>query len=171
MAAFAKRPSRRILAVIFVTGALASMYALAAATSSTASDMAGIDDLHARDQAATLSGDPRALADTWTKDAVRMEPGGAAEVTRASITAEDTREWKLMPKGSGTLTYRPDIRNVQIHGDWAVEWGYFDSTYRVSAKSKPIVLHGKLLRVLHKDKDGKWRFSHVMWNDASPRHS
>src|SRR5581483_1641186 len=131
----------------------------------------GIEDLHRRDQAATLSGDPHALADLWTKYAVRMEPGGPAEVSRAALVAVDSREWKLLPKGAGTLTYRPDIRDVQIHDDWAVEWGYVDSTYRVSAKSNPIALHGKLLRVLHRDADGKWRFSHVMWNDASPRRS
>ena len=127
----------------------------------------GIAALHERDRAATLSGDARALSDLWTEDAVRMEPSGAAEVGRAAIVAEDAREQAPRPKGRGFLRYQPDIRGVSVHGDWAVEWGYFDSLWRRSAKAEPTTMRGKLLRVLHREGDGKWRFARVMWNAAS----
>lgn len=139
----------------------------ARARSAPGPDTAGIAELHARDRAATLSGDARALAALWTPDAVRMEPGGAADVGRAAIFASDARDQAGRPRGWAVLRYDPDIRQISVHGDWAVEWGYFDSLWRRSAKARPVPLRGKLLRVLHRDSDGKWRFAHVMWNTAS----
>jgi ketosteroid isomerase-like protein len=130
-------------------------------------DTAGIAELHARERAATLSGDARALSDLWTADAVRMEPGGAADVGRTTIFVEDARQQARRPHGWAALRYDPDIRQVSVHGDWAVEWGYFDGLWRDSAKARPVRLHGKLLRVMRRDSDGKWRFTHVMWNTAS----
>jgi ketosteroid isomerase-like protein len=139
----------------------------ARARSAPGPDAAGIAELHARDRAATLSGDAKALSALWTPDAVRMEPDGAAEVGRNTIFAADARDQLERPRGWTVLRYEPDIRQISVHGDWAVEWGYFDSLWRRSDKARPVRLHGKLLRVMRRDSDGKWRFTHVMWNTAS----
>jgi ketosteroid isomerase-like protein len=139
----------------------------ARARSAPAVATSGISDLHDRDRAATLSGDAKALADLWTTDAVRMEPGQTTEVGRASIFAADARDQARRPKGWTVLSYEPDIRQVSVHGDWAVEWGYFTGLWRRSPKARPTPLHGKLLRVMRRDSDGKWRFTHVMWNTGS----
>ena len=48
-------------------------------------DLAGIEKLHQRDIAATLSRDPVALTDLWTDDAVRLGPGRPAEVGKKAI--------------------------------------------------------------------------------------
>jgi hypothetical protein len=55
-------------------------------------DVAGIEALHRRDVAATLSGDPKALAESWTTDAVRLEQGRPADVGKAAIRSEEERD-------------------------------------------------------------------------------
>jgi ketosteroid isomerase-like protein len=63
------------------------------------------------------------------------------------------------------LTYAPTIEDVQITGDWAIEWGYFDSSYQRSPEDRPVRFRGKLLRALKRLPDGSWRFARVMWNE------
>ena len=48
-------------------------------------EMVGIEKLHQQDIAATLSSDPKALADLWTDDAVRLEPGGFGPITTHAL--------------------------------------------------------------------------------------
>lgn len=87
-------------------------------------DMAGIEKLHQLDQRVTLLNDPKALQEEWTNDAVRLEPDGPADVGKAAIYAADVRFMNEGP-GSAIVSYKPDIRDVQVSGDWAFEWGYF----------------------------------------------
>jgi ketosteroid isomerase-like protein len=137
--------------------------ALLAEQQSQAADMAGIEELHRKDVAATLALDPKLLADLWTEDAVRLEPGGPAEVGLAAIHANDVKDITGHP-GSKMLSYQPDIKDVQIVGDCAYEWDNFDASYKETADSKVETFHAKALRVLRKQPDGSWKFARVMWN-------
>jgi ketosteroid isomerase-like protein len=124
-------------------------------------DLAGIDKLHQLDQRVTLLNDPKALPEEWTNDAVRLEPDGPADVGKAAIYAADLRFVKENP-GYAIVSYKPDIRDVQVAADWAYEWGYFDAGVR-EATGKPVTLvQGKLLRVLHRESNGDWKFARVM---------
>ena len=58
---------------------------------------------------------------------------------------------------------------IEVHGDIAVEWGVFDCTYKDDPKGPALRLRGNLLRVLKRQSNGEWRFSHVMWNSQSPQ--
>lgn len=126
---------------------------------------AGIAALHRADSIATVSGDPDALAMLFTTNGVRMEPGGSAVVGRDTMRAED-RRFRASHPGSGITTYASHIASLEVHGDWAVEWGYFDSDYVTGAGAAVQHVRGKVLRVLHRETDGTWRFSHVAWNVA-----
>jgi ketosteroid isomerase-like protein len=128
---------------------------------------AGIVLLHQTDERATLTGSADALAQLWTSDAVRMEPGGPAEVGRAAITAEDKKEEAHRRKGAAVLAYEPRICDVEVVGDRAIEWGYFRYVYRMRAGGTRRVFVGKLLRILKRQSDGSWKFSHVILNSAS----
>ena len=79
-----------------------------------------------------------------------------AEIGKSAIYATDKRE-ESASEGLNAC-YKPEIKDLQIAGDWAFEWGYF--SYKESAKSKP--MHGKLLRVIKKQPDGSWKFVRVM---------
>jgi ketosteroid isomerase-like protein len=127
--------------------------------------MSGIEKLHQQDVAATLSGDANKLAELWTDDAVRLEPGGPAEIGKQLIHSEDAKGRSEHPHLK-ILTYAPEIKDVQIVDGWAFEWGYFNSSYKESPNSEVKRLRGKLLRVLRKQSDGSWKFARVMWNLA-----
>jgi ketosteroid isomerase-like protein len=133
----------------------------------SAADLKGIEKLHREDVSATLSGDPAELAKLWTGDAVRLEPGGPAEVGKKAITADDVKETKDHPEGR-IVSYTPHIENLEIVDGWAFEWDYFDASFRESPRGKPQSFRAKALRVLRRQSDGSWKFSRVMWNLAQP---
>lgn len=135
----------------------------AAKQQSEAADMAGIDELHWKDVAATLASDPKLLAALWTEDAVRLEPGGPAEVGLAVIHANDLKDITDHP-GDKVLSYSPEIKDVQIVGDCAYEWDNFEASFKQASDGKVVTLHGKALRVLRKQPDNSWKFARVMWN-------
>jgi ketosteroid isomerase-like protein len=57
----------------------------------------------------------------------------------------------------------PDIRDIQVAGDVAYEWGYFDAAQKSSDQQAPKGLLAKLLRVMKRQADGSWKFARVMW--------
>lgn len=126
-----------------------------------AAAMAGIEKLHQLDQKVTLLNSPKALQEEWAKDAIRLEPGSPPDIGKAAIYASDVRSFVQAP-GAAIVSYQPMIRNVQVVGDWAFEWGLFTVGYRSGANTAIATLHGEFLRVLHKEDDGKWRFARVM---------
>jgi len=128
-------------------------------------DRAAIQRLHEEDVRATLSGKAGDFARLWSNDAVRMEPDRPAEIGSAAIFARDKREEKEAAAAQAqTLSYQPDIRDLQIRDGWAFEWGYFDASFKTSATAKPQSMRGKFLRILERQPDGSWRFARVMWN-------
>jgi len=61
------------------------------------------------------------------------------------------------------VKYVPDVRDVQVAGDVAYEWGYFDAAQKSSDQQAPVRVRAKLLRVMKRQVDGSWRFARVMW--------
>src|SRR5256886_7920094 len=100
-------------------------------SSSEEADRIAIERLHRQDIEATLSDKADELAKLWDSEAVRIQPGGPAEVGKATILANDKR-WEA--SRARTLCYKPEIQDLQIVGDWAFEWGYF--SYRDSSNPK-----------------------------------
>ncbi len=116
-----------------------------------------IERLHQADVKATLSGKADDFAELWDKDAVRILPGNPAEIGKATIYANDKREQANANRGR-TLCYTSEIKDLQIAGDWAVEWGYF--SYKESATAKPG--RGKVMRVIKRQPDGSWKFARLI---------
>jgi len=132
----------------------------------TDAEMVGIEKLHQLDVAATLSGDPKALAELWTDDAVRLEPGGPAEIGKQVIQVNTERVYLNRP-GFKILSYVPEIKSVELSDVWAFEWGYFSASLQEGSNGAAKSLRGKLLRILRKQDDGSWKFARVMWNLAN----
>ena len=116
-----------------------------------------IEQLHKQDVAATFSGKADDLAQLWDNEAVRISPGGPAEIGKAAIYAGDKRE-EASGFAGHTVCYNPEIKDLQIAGDWAFEWGYF--SYKGTGDSKPE--RGKVLRVIKRQQDGSWKFARVI---------
>jgi len=126
-------------------------------------DMQAIERLHQKDIAATLSGDPQALADLFTDDAVLLQPGSPAIVGRQAILSANEKEKAKRPP-SKVLAYKPEIHDLQVVNGWAFEWIDFEASYKESEDEQPKSFHAKALRILKREADGDWKFSRVMWN-------
>ena len=135
------------------------------ATGSHAQDMAAIERLHRQDVAATLSGDPKALAELWTDDAVRLQQGQEADVGKQAIRAADERGKAVAPEFR-IVSFVPEIKDITITDGWAFEWGYFTGSSKDKIDGEEKRFRAKLLRVLKKQSDGSWRFARVMWNTS-----
>jgi len=149
--------------VVISAGALGAAAGAVLATQESRSieqDRAGIERLHQQDIAATFSDKADELANLWDSDAVRIQPGRPAEVGKAVIYANDKR-WEASKGKQKTLCGHMEIQDLQIAGDWAFEWAYF-SYKENTAEGKVSTGQGKVLRVLHRQVDGSWKFARVM---------
>src|SRR5436309_914992 len=113
-----------------------------------AQDMAGIEKLHQRDIAATLSRDPVALTDLWTDDGVRLGLGRPAEVGKRAIR-ESNERWSALP-GVKVQSYVPETKDWTILNGWAVEWGYITGSYIKSPGGEVKQIRGTRRRGLKK---------------------
>jgi ketosteroid isomerase-like protein len=145
-----------IIIIVCLLGAGAAIALVAQENRSAQKAKIGIERLHQQDVAATLSGKADDLAQLWDNDAVRIQPGRPAEISKAVIVANDKR-WEANG-GGPTLCYKAEIKDLQIVGDWAFEWGYF--SYKENAHDKP--MRGKVSRVMKRQQDGSWKFARVM---------
>lgn len=128
-------------------------------------DMQAIERLHQADVTATLSGDPKALADLFTDDAVLLQPDSAALVGKQAILSANQKD-KAEHPSSKVLAYKPEIHDLHISDGWAFEWTSFEASYRESENGQPKTFHAKALRVLRREPNREWKFSRVMWNPA-----
>ena len=55
------------------------------------------------------------------------------------------------------LKYAPEIQDVQVVDGWAIEWVYYEATFKMSAKDSPVGMRRKGLRVLKRQSDGSWK--------------
>jgi hypothetical protein len=145
-----------LIIIVGVLGFRAGVTLLAYENGSAQKARTAIERLHQQDVEATLSGKADDFAKLWDSEAVRIGSGGPAEIGKAVIYADDKREENS--GGGQSLCYRSEIKDLQIAGDWAFEWGYF--SYKESANAKPG--RGKVLRVLKIQPDGSWKFARVM---------
>jgi len=128
-------------------------------------DMQAIERLHQADVTATLSGDPKALADLFTDDPVLLQPDSPALVGKQAILSANQKD-KAEHPWSKVLAYKPEIHDLQTSDGWAFKWTSFEASFRESENGQPKTFHAKALRVLKREPNGEWKFSRVMWNPA-----
>jgi uncharacterized protein (TIGR02246 family) len=168
-----KAMSRSILCVAIPVLAITAVFgiwtAVGRASARTAaapeSDLQAIQRLHQQDIDATLARDPQALADLFTDDAVLLEPGAPAVIGRPAILADNKKDTHEHPDAK-VLSYKPEIKDLQVVDGWAFEWDTFEASYKESGKAEVKTFRAKALRILKKQPDGSWKFARVMWNLA-----
>jgi ketosteroid isomerase-like protein len=146
-----------LIIVVGALGAKAGVTSLAHDNGPEQDARKAIQRLYQQDVEATLSGKADDFAKLWDSGAVRLQPGAPPEIGKAVIYADDKRE-EANSGGGQNACYRSEIKDLQIVGDWAFEWGYF--SYKESANSKPG--RGKVLRVIKRQPDGSWKFARVI---------
>lgn len=123
---------------------------------------AGIERLHKDDIAATVARDADALTALLDDDAVLLQPGTPPIIGKAAFHDFMTQALAKSPSVK-IVKYVPDIRDIEVAGDVAYEWGYFDATQKSSEQQAPENLRAKLLRVMKRQPNGSWKFTRVMW--------
>ena len=125
--------------------------------------LAEIEKLHQQDIAATVSSNISGLVALWSDDGVLLSQGDKPLVGKAAIQASLTENFAKNPTMK-ILKYEPEVKNLELVGDVAYEWGYFNVTQQSSATSKPVSFQGRFLRVLKLQANGSWKFVRIMWN-------
>ena len=133
------------------------------ATATETHDRLEIEKLHRLDVSATLAGDQTALSAGWTDDIVILGQGEEPGIGREAILAAREARKAALP-GFRIVTYVPEIKDVTIVDGWAFEWGVFTTSFVAGPGSEEKPFRGKLLRVLKKQADGRWRVAIGMWN-------
>lgn len=123
---------------------------------------AAIERLHKDDIAATVARDADALTALWDDDAVLLQPGTPPIIGKAAF--HDFMKQAVAKSPSVKIVkYVPDLRDIQVAGDVAYEWGYFEAAQKSSDQQAPQSLRAKLLRVMKRQPEGSWKFTRVMW--------
>ena len=117
--------------------------------------------------AAHLKMDNAAVVSMWTDDGVTLLPGMEPLSGKPNI-AKWLEEITAKMPGYRVLKQQNDFHDVLISGDWASEWATTLQVTQPPGGKAPIEVHGKILLVLHREQDGKWRIKQEMWN-SGPR--
>jgi uncharacterized protein (TIGR02246 family) len=127
-------------------------------TDTHAADLAAIEKLHAADIKATLTQDSTELINLWADDCVKLGVPGPALVGKESIQ-KVYEKFRADHPDFTVLKYAPEIQDLQVADGWAIEWVYYDATFKLSAKDNPVNMRRKDLRVLKRQNDGSWKFA------------
>ena len=122
-----------------------------------AADLAAIEKLHRADMEVTLTQDPSSMANLFSDDAVNL--GFPSPVVGIKAMREAFHKFRIDYPDFKVLKYAPNVRDVQIADEWAIEVVYGESTYKLSAKDNPVSVQSKAMRVLKRQSDGSWKFA------------
>jgi uncharacterized protein (TIGR02246 family) len=133
-----------------------------------ADDRRAIEELHRTDMAASKSRDLATLLSLCSDDCVMLPPGEDPVVGREAI--RESLEMDVEQEQDCQITeYEHDFEEVKVLGDWAFEWGMFSAAAEPTGGGPPIRRSGKILRILERQVDGKWKVARSIWNnDPAP---
>jgi uncharacterized protein (TIGR02246 family) len=115
---------------------------------------------------ATLAMDNAGSMALWDEDGTTLLPGMDALHGKQNIAKWLDEVVAKMP-GYRVTKQETEFHDINISGDWATEWG---TTHQVvqPPDGKPVIeTHGKILLVLHRGQDGKWKIREEMWNGGA----
>jgi len=147
---------------ILATSVFAAALAWSADGQGSDATLAGIQKLHKDDIAATIARDLDWLTALLDDDAVVLHPGTPPIIGKAAF--HDFMKQALAKSPSvKVVKYVPDIHDIQVAGNVAYEWGYFEAAQQSSEQQATESLRAKFLRVMRRQPDGSWKFTRVMW--------
>ena len=158
------RRTSLVAILVFVAGLGMGYFARSAGigtpqrTDTHAADLTAIEKLHRADVEATLTQGESLLMSLWSDDCVKLGVPGPALVGKKAIQ-EVYEKFRADYPGFKVLKYAPEIQDVQVADGWAIEWVYYEATYKMSAKDNPVSTRRKDLRVLKRQSDGSWKFA------------
>lgn len=114
---------------------------------------------------ATVNMDNSATMALWDDDGTTLLPGQAAVSGKANIAkwldgvTANLKGWKV-------LKQEQEFHDIQVSGDWTSEWATTAQTVQPPDGKPAFTTHGKMLLVLRRGRDGKWKVREEAWNSA-----
>ena len=148
-----------------------SAVSTAPAKPGSANSRAEIDAFNEELKQAILSMDNAKVMALWDEDGTDLLPGQEAVSGKANIAkwldgvTDKMKGWKVTSQEN-------EFHDIQVHGDWASEWA---TTKQVSQPPEgkkfvgigkshgPVTAVGKMLLVLKRGSDGKWKIREEAW--------
>jgi uncharacterized protein (TIGR02246 family) len=131
---------------------------------SSAEARAGIAAFNQALDDATRKMDNAASLALWEEDGISLLPQTKPMVGKKAIAA--FLDGVMAQLASAKMTsFESECFDLEVAGDWASEWC---TEHQIVAlgDGKTFDGRGKMLFVLHRGRDGKWRIQREMWNQA-----
>jgi len=103
----------------------------------------------------------------WEDNGVSLLPSTRPIVGKQAITRFFEQVTAPL-KGATMTSFDFQCFDITVSGDWASEWCTEHQVVALPGDKPPFDGWGKMLLVLHRGVDGKWRLTHEMWNQAVP---
>jgi len=124
-----------------------------------------IEAFNQKFKAAILKMDNAAVISLWAEDGTTLLPEMAPLTGKSNIAKWLDEVTAKMP-GYRVARQENDFHDAIISGEWASEWGTTTQVVQPPEGKAPIEIHGKILLVLHREKDGEWKIKQEMWNSS-----
>lgn len=136
-----------------------------AAGSAHAAD-AGIDAFNKALSDATTHMDNAATMALWDEEGASLLPGTDAIVGKKAIGEFMERVMQQL-QGARMKSFEMHCSGVEQAGDWASEWCDEHQVVELGGGKPDFDGRGRMLLVLHRGADGKWRLRREMWQSMA----
>ena len=127
-----------------------------------------IEEFNQKFIAAHLRMDNAAIVSMWAEDGVSLLPETEPIVGKTMIAKFMDDVVARMP-GYHMRKIEIDFQGLETNGNWASEWAYEHQIVDGPEGKPPFEGYGKMLLVLRREGDGKWRIEREMWNQGLKR--
>lgn len=128
---------------------------------------AGIDAFNRALDDATRRMDNAGILALWADDGISLLPATQPIVGKKAIAKFLDQVMSSIP-GARMQSFESECFDIAISGDWASEWCSEHQVVELGGGKPPFDGRGKMLFVLRRESDGRWRMTREMWNEAAP---
>jgi ketosteroid isomerase-like protein len=152
--------------VALLTCAAAASFAASGDSGAPAAAISGIEEFNQALIQATTHMDNAASLALWEDDGIALLPQNKPIVGKKALSKFLDDVTSRMP-GARMQKFEMQCFDIETTSDWATEWCQEHQLVSFP-KGSPFDGWGKMLLVLHRGADGKWRMRREMWNEGLP---
>jgi len=124
-----------------------------------------IESFNQKFEDATRRMDNAAIMDLWVEDGITLLPSTKPVIGKAAIAAMMNAVTAQI-KGAHMDKFELRCSAIEVSGDMATEWCNEHQIIIMPDGKPPFDGRGKMLLVLRRGADGKWRLLREMWNQG-----
>jgi ketosteroid isomerase-like protein len=125
----------------------------------------GVEAFNHRLEEATLRMDNAAVMALREEDGISLLPATKPMIGKAAIAEFLDKVTASIP-GAKMEKFEMKCFAIEVSGDLATEWCNEHQVVRLPGNKPPFDGRGRMLLVLRRGRDGKWRMEREMWNQA-----